>query len=107
MQLGLAAMCNARPRRFPFCADYDSSIATLHDIRRNVVQRWRTSSDAGAQIETRVMPWTTDRMANYEAFRQRAAVMRAARCDREYIVATPYHENRLTVRVADQRGTIF
>ena len=57
-------------------------------------------------IESRVMPGTSDRVADQKALSQRAAVMCAGACHRENVVSLTHQDYRLTFKVAEERFVV-
>jgi hypothetical protein len=61
---------------------------------------------AGAEVESRMVPRTPDRLAHHEPLRQRAAIVCAYGTRREYLFALTHHDHWLAIEVA-QQGFIF
>jgi hypothetical protein len=61
---------------------------------------------AAREIEARVVPWTMNGAAEYTAFSQRPAVMRAGRAERVDAAGVAHEHDRLAVDVTEERRTV-
>jgi len=71
-----------------------------------IAERGAAGGFARAQIEAGVVPRTADGALDDEPFRQRPAVVRAGRPDREQIRPALDEDHGLSVRVAEQRNAV-
>ena len=78
-----------------------SSLLDLPD--RDRAERRRPCGFAGAQVETGVMPGTTDALAGHEAFGERPVVMAAMRADRKDLRTRTHQQDFVVADVAEQR----
>jgi hypothetical protein len=79
----------------------------MHRIASDRIQRRRTQRLARAQAKARVMPRAADSLLDNQAFRQRAAVMRASCASGKDVVALPHQHHRLAIDLAEQRRILL
>ena len=63
-------------------------------------QRRRSYRFSCTEVESRVVPWTPDRLIHHQSLRQRTAVMCADGACREYLLALPHQNDRLIIEMA-------
>ena len=82
----------------------ENAVAFVLDVPgRQRVQRRRAGGFAAAQIETGVMPGTTDAFAGHEAFGERPVIMAAMRADREDLRSRTHQQHFILADMAEQR----
>ena len=100
-----------RWRRRPFAArlwllelvgDKDAPVALVHLPARDRAQGRRPHRLSAAQIEAGVMPGTAHGVADDQAVRQRAMIMRAMGVDREHLAAAADQQNLVAADVAQE-----
>src|SRR5207344_2776141 len=83
---------------------HENTIVFLLDLPdRDRTERRRPCGFAGAQVETGVMPGTTDALAGHEAFGERPVVVAAMRADRKDLRTRTHQQDFVVADVAEQR----
>src|SRR5207237_7856602 len=95
LRLGLFAL-------FP---DEDAAVFLLDLPDRDRTERRRPCGFAGPQVETGVMPGTTNALAGHEALGERPVIMAAMRADRENLGARTHQQHFIVADMAEQRLT--
>jgi hypothetical protein len=67
------------------------------------VERRGSCGFARTEIESCVVPRTSDRVTHHEAFRKRSAIMGTHSACREEFIAAPDKDNGFAIEVAQQR----
>jgi hypothetical protein len=88
---------------FTLLPNEDATVLLLDLPDRNRTERGRPGGFASAEIETGVMPGTTDTLAGDETLRERPVIMAAMGADRENLRARTHQQNLVVADVAEQR----
>ena len=96
----------AVPRRASFSPTYDAPVPLLDAPAGDRVERRSAQGLAGAQAEARVMPGTTNRIADQQPVRERGAVVRAEGTDREQFLPAPRENHRLAAHVPGEHPAV-
>src|SRR6185295_7406598 len=91
-----------RARLFTLFPNEDATVLLLDLPDCNRTKRRRPGGFAGAQVETGVMPGTTDALAGNEAFRERPVVMAAMGADRKDFGARTHQHDFIFADMAEQ-----
>src|SRR5216110_3008974 len=86
----------------PLFANEDAVAFQLDLPDRDRAECRRPGGFAGTQIETGVMPGTTDALPGHEAFRKRPVIMAAIRADRENLRARSHQHNLIIADMTEQ-----
>src|SRR5882724_11935694 len=95
-----------RVRRGDLLANEDFVAHPLDPPASDRIQRGCAQRLATAQAEAGVMPWTTQRIAGHQAFREGPVVMRAIGAYREEFVAAPRQDHVFVVDTPDEHPAI-
>src|SRR5262249_7522178 len=93
---------DGRNSRRQLLANGDDAAAALDTPARERIERRRARRVARREIEACVMEWTSNRVADDEAFRQRSAVMRAGRPDGEEPTAAAHEHDLIVAHASGQ-----
>ena len=77
-------------------------IGSLDGPARYWLQCRSAQNFASAQVKTGVVPWTSNGVANDEAFSQRAIIMRAKRAHGEYLGAAAHEQDVVLANMAEK-----
>ena len=91
---------------FAFLAYENLAIPLFHRPARERTEGGSAQGFACAQIETSVMPWTTDGVIDHQTIGQRPAVMRACRADCEHLVPAAHQQHLLVAAMTDELAAI-